>query len=63
LDNLEEVTRLHNFLMQLSDSKEINRVTLNTLIQLLESSKIDIQAKLVSPAGWHTTSNNVDSQN
>ena len=49
-DNFEEVQQLHNFLMELSHSKGINRIDLNTLVQLLESSKIDILVKLVSRA-------------
>ena len=39
-DNLEEVRQSLNLAMQLLDSKEISRVELNTLIQLLEFSRI-----------------------
>ena len=46
LDNCEEVLQLHSLVTQLLHSKEINRVDLNTLIQLLESSRIAILAKL-----------------
>jgi len=50
LDSLGEVQQLHSYLTQLLHSKEINRVEANSLIQLLESSRIAILARLASRA-------------
>ena len=55
LDNLEEVRALLNFLTELSHSKGINKVDLNTLLQLLESSRIDTLAKQAWLDNLHTT--------
>ena len=53
-DNLEEVRQSLNLAMQLLDSKEINRVKLNTLIQLLEFSRIATLGKQALLADWTT---------
>ena len=42
LDSCEEVQQLHNFLTHALHLNAINRVDQNTLIQLLESSRIAI---------------------
>ena len=48
LDSSEVVTQLHSYLTQLLGSKEINKTQLLEVLRLLESSKIDIQARLAS---------------
>ena len=54
-DNLEEVRQSLNLAMQLLDSKEISRVDLNTLIQLLEFSRIATLGKQALLADWTMT--------
>ena len=49
-DLSEAAEVLANYQMQLSHSKEINRVILNGMLQQCESLKIAIQAKLVKLA-------------
>jgi hypothetical protein len=44
-DSLEEVQQLHNFLTLALRSNAINRTDLNTLVQLLESSRIATLAR------------------
>ena len=47
-DNLEEVQRLHSYLTELSDSKEISKTQASKLLQQLEFSRIDTLANVVS---------------
>ena len=48
LDSSEALQRLHSYLTHVLDSNAISRVEANSLIRLLESSRIDIQGKLAS---------------